>query len=93
MAVTHRASGKPWVTRAPSMQRRWFAREDLDPESFAFTMMYGKDPRTEDFPRKIGADAWFNHYSAAEFEITEQSFELPIGDVVTILNLPDRMAS
>ena len=92
MVVTHRASGKPWVTRAPSMQRRWFARDDLDPESFAFTMMYGNDARTESFPRKIGADAWFDHHAAAEFEITEQSFKLPTGDVVTILNLPDRMA-
>jgi len=91
MIVTHRASGKPWVSRAPSMQRRWFAREDLDPDSFAFTMMYGNDARTEGFPRKIGADAWFAHHSAAEFEITEQSFKLPTGDVVTILNLPERM--
>lgn len=92
MIVTHRRSGKPWVTRAPSMQRRWFAREDLDSGSFAFTMMYGNETRTEGFPRKIGADAWFDHHSAAEFEITEQSFKLPTGDVVTILNLPERMA-
>jgi hypothetical protein len=93
MIVTHRASGKPWVTRAPSMGRRWFAREELDPDSFAFSLMYGNDARTEGFPRKIGADAWFDHHSAAEFEITEQSFKLPTGDVVTILNLPERMAS
>jgi hypothetical protein len=53
--------------------------------------MYGNDG-TEGFPRKIGADAWFDHHSAAEFEITEQSFKLSTGDVVTILNLPERMA-
>ena len=91
MIVTHRPLGKPWVKRAPSMQRRWFAREDLDPQSFAFTMLSGTDTRTEGFPRKIGADAWFDHHAAAEFELTEQSFRLPTGDVVTILNLPERM--
>jgi len=91
MLVCHNAEGRRWFFSAPSIPPRWFPRKELDADSFAFQVLFGNGPE-DAFPRRIGADAWFDHHSAAEFEITEQSFKLPTGDVVTILNLPERMA-
>lgn len=43
------------------------------------------------FPRKIGADAWFDRQGADRYEITEQSFRVPDEGVVTILRLHEAM--
>lgn len=66
----------------------WFPRPDLDHESFAFEMLFGSaGERT--FPRKTGADAWFDFRRVDRFEIQEQSFRLPNDELLTLLILPD----
>jgi hypothetical protein len=45
----------------------------------------------EGFPRKTGADAWFDRAGSDRYEITEQSFFAPDEGVVTILRLHDAM--
>ncbi|TJV18153.1 MAG: ImmA/IrrE family metallo-endopeptidase [Mesorhizobium sp.] len=93
MVVAHRPAGRAWFRASPSVSGYWFPQAELDQDSFAFTLMHGQDGRTEGFPRKTGADAWFDKPGADQHEITEQSFKLPNGDVITILNLADRMVS
>ena len=66
----------------------WFPRDDLDPESFSFEMLFGGAAESS-FPRKIGADAWFEFRHAGRYEVQEQSFLLPNDEVLTVLLLPD----
>jgi hypothetical protein len=53
-------------------------------------MLFSGAPESR-FPRKIGADAWFNFRNAESFEIQEQSFLLPNEEVLTLLILPDEV--
>jgi hypothetical protein len=41
------------------------------------------------FPRKMGADAWFDFKGCDRFEVEEQSFLLPNDEILTVLKLPD----
>jgi len=65
----------------------WKPKEDLDADSFAFELLHNSDSRDQGFPRKIGADAWFENWAAEKYEITEQSFRVSGEGVITILNL------
>ena len=51
-------------------------------------MLFG-DADESAFPRKIGADAWFEFRGVDRFEIQEQSFRLPNDELLTLLILPD----
>jgi hypothetical protein len=44
---------------------------------------------TQNWPRKIGADAWFNFRNCDRFDIEEQSFMLPGEEVLTVLTIPE----
>lgn len=93
MMVQHRAvSGRKWFRAAAGIPSYWFPKDVLDSESFAFELLHNPTARDEGFPRKIGADAWFDNRGAERFDITEQSFRVPGEGVVTILLLhPDMM--
>ncbi len=54
----------------------------------AFDVLFGSDSE-ECFPRRIGADAWFDKPEAAEYEILEQSYTLPNKEVCTVLTIID----
>jgi hypothetical protein len=74
--------------RADMVPGWWFLRDDLDPDSFAFELLFsGRDENS--FPRKMGADAWFSFRNADRFEVLEQSFRLPNKEVLTVLTIPD----
>jgi hypothetical protein len=70
------------------MPRRWFPRSDLDPESFAFDVLFGNKP---DDPalRKIDADAWFERYDASEYLIQEQTMRSGADEILTLLTITD----
>ena len=88
MIVCHGKAGRRWFRSAPSVPRRWFPQECLDRESCAFTLLNGSEEEQQ-FPRRIGADAWFDREGAGRFEVLEQSFSLPNEEVVTILQFDD----
>lgn len=88
MLVCHSQSGRKWPCRPPSLQRFWFPREELDPESPAFDLLF-RGGREDTIPRKIGADAWFDFRGAERYEVHEQSFSLPGNEILTLLILPD----
>lgn len=88
IAVCHNKFRRRWFRRADMIPGWWFPKDDLDPESIAFEMLFGgaaEIPR----PTKIGADAWFDFRNAERFDIQEQSFLLPNDEVLTLLILPD----
>lgn len=92
MMIQHHAEkGRKWFKAANKVPGYWFPREDLDVDSFAFELLNNPSARDEGFPRKIGADAWFNTRGADRYEITEQSFRVPDEGVITILRLHEAM--
>ena len=88
MIVRHRREGRTWFSRPPHVRAFWFPREDLDAESSAFELLF-KGGKEDTFPRKIGADAWFEVKGADQYEVQEQSFPLPNDEIMTLLILPD----
>ena len=92
MMIHHQAdTGRKWFRPARKVPGYWFPQDVLDHESFAFELLHNPSARDEGFPRKIGADAWFDTRGAEQYEITEQSFRVPGEGVVTILRLHEAM--
>ncbi len=86
--VCHNKQRRRWFRRAPMVPGWWFPRNDLDPESFAFETLYDGTAESS-YPRKIGADAWFEFRNVDRYEIQEQSFLLPNEEILTLLILPE----
>lgn len=89
--ISHGTGGRKWHKSAAGIPGYWFPKADLDAESFAFELLHNPASRDEGFPRKIGADAWFENWAAEKYEITEQSFRILGEGVITILNLDPNM--
>jgi hypothetical protein len=87
VVVCHTKKQRRWFRRAAMLGDWWFPRDELDPDSFAFDMLY-KGAKENASPRKIGAGAWFEFRNVDRFEIFEQSFLLPNEEILTILTLP-----
>lgn len=89
LLICHQTSGRKWFTRAPSVPEKWFPRDDLDAASFAFGVLYGKQPE-DPIPRRIGADAWFDRREADRFDVQEQTMRVTPSEVVTLVILSDK---
>lgn len=89
--INHGTGGRKWHKSANGIPGYWKPKDDLDADSFAFELLHNPGSRDEGFPRKIGADAWFENWAAEKYEITEQSFRIPGEGVITILNLDGNM--
>lgn len=88
MLVSHSQTGRAWFRRAPSVPERWFPKQELDHESFAFSTLFGKH-EDRSGPRRIGADAWFDRRGAEDFEIYEETFRVADEQICTILFFND----
>jgi hypothetical protein len=88
IVVCHGKAGRRWFRRPALIPTWWFPRADLDPDSFAFSMLFANAPE-ETFPRKIGGGAWFDFRNADRYEIQEQSFPLPNEEILTVLIIPE----
>ena len=86
--VCHGPQGRKWFARSPDVPSRWFPRSDLDPESFAFSVLFGNQPEDR-FPRKIGADAWFELREAERYEVTEQTIRTANDEIITLVLVTD----
>lgn len=86
--VCHSKQHRRWFRRSAMLGDWWFPRGELDPESFAFDMLF-KRARESSTPRKIGAGAWFEFRNVERFEILEESFLLPHDEILTVLTLPN----
>ncbi|MEH2565207.1 ImmA/IrrE family metallo-endopeptidase [Bradyrhizobium sp. AZCC 2289] len=87
--ISHTPRGRKWFTRAPSVPRHWFPREDLDAKSSAFGIQFGGRP-DDGAPRKIGADAWFDRQGAARFMVREQTVRVARDETVSLVVLDDK---
>jgi len=88
MLIIHSQTKRKMFRPSRSVPSRWFPREELDQDSQAFDMLYGKAQERQ-HPSKIGADAWFDRREADRYEILEQSFALPGNEVATLLMFED----
>ncbi len=82
--VCHGVNGRRWFCRSPDVASNWFPQEQLDPDSFAFDVLFGNKP-DDASPRKIGADAWFDRRGADQYEIYEQTLRATTGEILTLL--------
>jgi hypothetical protein len=80
-------AGRQWCARADMVPGWWFPKRTLDPETFAHEILVGR-ASDDSFPRKIGADAWFDFKNCDRYEIQEQSMSLPNGQVLSLLTIP-----
>lgn len=90
MLICHGSKGQrwKWFTQSPDVPKKWFPKDQIDVDSFAFNILYGGT--TEDvIPRKIGADAWFERREAAKYEIFEQTFRTSDMETMTVLTITD----
>lgn len=79
--------GRRWFARADMVPNWWYPKKALDQETFAYEVLVGR-AADDQFPRKIGADAWFDFNNCDRFEIQEQSMSLPNGEVLSLLTIP-----
>ena len=88
LLVCHGLKGRKWFARGPDVPTRWFPKDDLDADSFAFGVLYGKKP-DDPMPRKIGADAWFDRRDAEQYTVYEQSIRAASDEVLTLVLISD----
>lgn len=86
--VCHGPKGRKWFTRSPDVPDRWFAQDNLDSESFAFGVLFGRQGN-DPMPRKIGADAWFDRDEAQRYEVQEQTFRTGSDEILTLVLIRD----
>lgn len=88
LVICHGPNGRRWFRRNSGIPDHWFPRDDLDPESAAMDVLYGKIDRAR--PTIIGADAWFDRWNADRFELTEECVKGYGNDVLALLTLTDQ---
>lgn len=86
--ICHGHKGRRWFTRSSLVPARWFPRDDLQPESLAFDVLFGKKPN-DSRPSCVSADTWFDRYDAQKFEIYEQTYRISDDEVLSILIIED----
>jgi hypothetical protein len=88
LLVCHGEDGRKWFARSPDIPDRWFPRKDLAADSFAFGVLFRHQPEDK-FPRKIGADAWFDRAEAERYEVQEQTIQTADGEILTLVSISD----
>ena len=91
LLVCHGHEGRKWFARSTEVPERWFPRDNLDSESFAFDLLFGQG-QEEIHPRLMNADAWFDRDEAQRYELREHSVRTSDDEILTLLILTeDRM--
>jgi hypothetical protein len=83
MLVCYAAHGRKWFKPAKDVPSRWFPRDDLDADSYAFDVLFGDKDRS--CIVKIGADVWSNRSEARRYEIFEETLRLGVSEILTLL--------
>jgi Zn-dependent peptidase ImmA (M78 family) len=87
IVVCHNKRRRRWFRRADMVPGFWFPLEQLDRASFAADVLFNGTAE-ENWPRKVGADAWFKFHNCDRFEVEEQSFMVSNDEVLTVLTIP-----
>ena len=83
--ICHGSDGRRWFKPAKDVPSRWFPRDELDTDSYAFDVLHGEKDRSRIV--RIGADAWFNRSEARRYEIFEETIRIGANDILTLLTL------
>jgi len=86
--ICHGPQGRKWFARSPDVPERWFPRSDLAADSFAFNVLHA-GAEEDSYPRKIGADAWFDRWEADRYEVHEQTIRTAADEVLTLVRIDD----
>jgi hypothetical protein len=86
--VCHNHNGRAWFVRSPLVPARWFPRDDLQPESSAMDVLFGKGTNDSRL-QCVDAHAWFDRFDAHKFEILEQTYRVSDKEVLSLLVLED----
>ena len=87
--VCHGCDGRKWFARSSEVPARWFPSKDLSQDSFAFDMLFGSATE-QTFPRKVGADAWFDRRDASDYEVREQTIRTSDKEILSIILIEDQ---
>jgi hypothetical protein len=88
LLICHGPAGRKWFTRSPDVPEKWFPRDALDADSFAFGVQFGGKP-DDPMPRRVGADAWFDRWEASRFEVQEQTFRTAPQETLSLVLIVD----
>lgn len=87
MIVCHGQNGRKWFKRSRDVPERWFPRDNLDADSYAFDVLFGD--RGDHAPTLIDASSWFDRYGSDQYEIREQTVSIGSGEILTLLLITD----
>jgi Zn-dependent peptidase ImmA (M78 family) len=80
-------NGLRWHAAAKHVPRRWFLKDQVDEDSFAYDLLFsGKECRALS---KQSADTWFTNDDAGRYEVLEQCVPLHSREVLVLLYLAD----
>lgn len=85
--VCHNSEGRKWFRRAKDVPERWFPKKELDPDSYAFDMLFGR--KGDHRPAKMGAEAWFDRYDADRYELLEHTVRISESEILTMILLQE----
>lgn len=79
-------NGLRWFLRTPDVPARWYLKDRLDDDSFAYELL--ASGKTQAGLRKSSANTWFTNADGDDYELREHSVEGYGGEILTLL-LPD----
>lgn len=79
-------NGLRWFLRTPDVPARWYLKDHLDEDSFAYDLLNSGKIQTG--LRKSSADTWFTNADGDDYELREHSVGGYGGEILTLL-LPD----
>lgn len=87
MLISHTRSGRKWFKAGKDIPSRWFPRDELDADSYAFDVLFGNLGSSR--RALIDADAWFDRSGADQYQLFEQSMRVGDGEILTLLLFKD----
>jgi len=83
--AAHGPNGLRWHMRTPDVPRRWYLKEELDEDSFAYDLL--RSGKVQKGLRKSSADTWFTNGDGENYALREHS--VAMGSEVLTLILPE----
>ena len=88
--VCHNDKGRSWFLRSSLVPERWFPRNQLQSESSAMDVLFGKKTSTQvSRLRCVSAEAWFDRHDSHRYELLEQSFKVNASEILSLLIIED----
>ena len=83
MLVCHNRNGRRWFKRGPRVPDRWFPRDDLDADTYAFDILFKNKDRSH--IALMPTSAWFDRDEANRYELQEETIRTGDDEILTLL--------